>query len=209
MQPTLQQFYTCKCIDHIPTTYYQPCYQPHTTDHVANYMPITYWPIYWQHTVQTTYRPHTTNHVTNHMPTIYHWSCSQLHADHILTYLLTTYCTNHIPTMLTITYWPHTLLLTMNFVLNIYLSKGTLDARGFLREEPWSGDKRTAKWRERREKSWEDLWFPTTVTWSYCANRFELGSRSDPASSPDWRNLTAYSEWLLLTDRCVVILVAC
>ena len=53
----------------------------------------------------------------------------------------------------------------------------TLDARGFLREEAISGDKR----REKREK-WEDLWLPMTVDWSYCANRFELGSRSDPAS---------------------------
>ena len=44
----------------------------------------------------------------------------------------------------------------------------TLSARGFLRGE--------------RERRWENLWLPTTVNWSYCANRFGLGSRSDPAS---------------------------
>ena len=51
----------------------------------------------------------------------------------------------------------------------------TLGARGFLREEPWRGEK-------RRERRWENLWLPATVDWSYRTNRFELGSRSDPAS---------------------------
>ena len=59
----------------------------------------------------------------------------------------------------------------------VYEVGTTLDARGFLREEAINGDKR----REKREK-WENLWLPMTVDWSYCANRFELGSRSDPAS---------------------------
>ena len=36
--------------------------------------------------------------------------------------------------------------------------------------------------REKIEKRWENLWVPATVDWSYRANRFELGSRSDPAS---------------------------
>ena len=59
----------------------------------------------------------------------------------------------------------------------------TLGARGFLSEEPRSGDKQSIKWwREKRERRWENLWLPTTVDWSYRANRFELGSRSDPAS---------------------------
>ena len=49
----------------------------------------------------------------------------------------------------------------------------TLGARGFLREEQQE---------EKREKRWENLWLPTTVDWSYRANRFELGSKSDPAS---------------------------
>ena len=52
---------------------------------------------------------------------------------------------------------------------------------------------------------WENLWLPGTVDWSYHANRFELGSRSDPASWLVWRNLIAYSDWLSLTDKCVVI----
>ena len=55
-------------------------------------------------------------------------------------------------------------------------------------------DKQSAKrWRERIEKRWENLWLPATVDWSYRANRFELGSRSDPAS------------WLEEPYRCVVI----
>ena len=52
----------------------------------------------------------------------------------------------------------------------------------FLKEEPWSGNKWSAKWWGEREKRWENLWLPATVNWSYCANRFELGSRSDPIS---------------------------
>ena len=36
--------------------------------------------------------------------------------------------------------------------------------------------------REKIDKRSENLWLPTTVDWSYRANRFELGSRSDPAS---------------------------
>ena len=82
----------------------------------------------------------------------------------------------------------------MNCWLNflVYWCQLTLDARGFLREEPWNGNKRSAK-REKIEKTWENLWLPATVDWSYCANRFELGSRYDPAS------------WLEEPYRCVVI----
>ena len=47
--------------------------------------------------------------------------------------------------------------------------------------------------REKIEKTWDNLWLPAIVDWSYCANRFELGSRSDPAS------------WLEEPYRCVVI----
>ena len=47
--------------------------------------------------------------------------------------------------------------------------------------------------REKIEKTWENLWLPTTVDWSYRTNRFELGSRSDPAS------------WLEEPYRCVII----
>ena len=36
--------------------------------------------------------------------------------------------------------------------------------------------------KQRGEKRWENLWLPATVDWSYRANIFELGSRSDPAS---------------------------
>ena len=38
------------------------------------------------------------------------------------------------------------------------------------------------RWEEKRERRWENLWLPTTVDWSYDTNRFELGSKSDPAS---------------------------
>ena len=62
------------------------------------------------------------------------------------------------------------------FVVKI-LSLVILDARGFLREELWNSDKQSVK-REKIEKTWENLWLPATVDWSYCANRFELGSRS-------------------------------
>ena len=40
---------------------------------------------------------------------------------------------------------------------------------------------RKAARREERER-WENLWLPATADWSYRANRFELGSRSDPTS---------------------------
>ena len=43
--------------------------------------------------------------------------------------------------------------------------------------------------REKIDKRWENLWLPATVNWSYHANRFELGSRPDPASwleEPYW-----------------------
>ena len=50
----------------------------------------------------------------------------------------------------------------------------TLGARGFLKEEPRSGEKR----RERERERWENLWLPAAVDRSYCTNRFELGSRS-------------------------------
>ena len=49
----------------------------------------------------------------------------------------------------------------------------TLGAKGFLREEPQSGEKRT----EQKVRK------PLVALGSLpCANRFELGSRSDPAS---------------------------
>ena len=38
------------------------------------------------------------------------------------------------------------------------------------------------KWWRERENRRGALVIPPTVDWSYCANRFELGSRSDPAS---------------------------
>ena len=59
--------------------------------------------------------------------------------------------------------------------------QATLGARGFLREEPWSVISEAVK-REKIDKRWENLWLPTTADRSYCTNRFELGSRSDPAS---------------------------
>ena len=72
----------------------------------------------------------------------------------------------------------------------------TLDARGFLREErPWSSDKRSGE--ERREKRWENLWLPKTVNWPYCANRFELGSRCDPAS---WLEEPYSKLWLAVVN---------
>ena len=58
--------------------------------------------------------------------------------------------------------------------------------------------------RVERERRWENLWLPVTVDWSFRANRFELAGGQDLALLPDWRNLIAYSDWLLLTDRCVV-----
>ena len=65
--------------------------------------------------------------------------------------------------------------------------------------------RRAAKrWEEKRERRRENLWLPATVEWSYCANKFELVSRSDPTS---WLEepYSIYSDWLVLTDRCVVI----
>ena len=70
--------------------------------------------------------------------------------------------------------------------------KSTLAARGFLREEPQSAISEAVK-REKIDKRWENLWLPATVDWSYRANRFELGARSDPAS------------WLEEPYRCVTI----
>ena len=61
----------------------------------------------------------------------------------------------------------------------LHRQKNTLDARGFLKEEPWSGDKRTAKREEVRKPL---VAHDSYSTWSYHANRFELGSRPDPAS---------------------------
>ena len=72
-----------------------------------------------------------------------------------------------------------------------FLSNSTLDARGFLRDEPWNGNKRSGEERENREDVRKPL--VTRDSWSYCTNRFELGSRSDPAS------------WLEEPYRCVVI----
>ena len=46
--------------------------------------------------------------------------------------------------------------------------------RGFLL--PWRHEKR------EKEVARENLWLPATDDWSYRANRFKLGSRSDPAS---------------------------
>ena len=63
------------------------------------------------------------------------------------------------------------------------------------------GEERRGEERRGEERRRENLWLPATVDLSYCTNRFKLGSRSDPA----WRNLIAYSDWLLLTDRWVVI----
>ena len=57
--------------------------------------------------------------------------------------------------------------------------------------------------REKIDKRWKNLWLPTTVDWSYRANRFDLGSRSDPAS---WLEEPYSVLWLaVITDRCVVI----
>ena len=76
--------------------------------------------------------------------------------------------------------------------LSCSLNQITLWARSFLREEPRSVTSEAVK-REKIDKRWENLWLPVTVDWSYRANRFELGSRSDPAS------------WLEEPYRCVVI----
>ena len=46
----------------------------------------------------------------------------------------------------------------------------------------WYKAKRKAVKREKIDKRWENLWVPATVDWSYRANIFELGSRSDPTS---------------------------
>ena len=72
--------------------------------------------------------------------------------------------------------------------------EGTLGARGFLREEPRSTISEAVK-REKIhvDKRWENLWLLAPVDWSYCASRFELGSRSDPSS------------WLEEPYRCVFI----
>ena len=59
--------------------------------------------------------------------------------------------------------------------------------------------RRAAKIKARRERKGENLWLAAAVDWSYRANRFELGSRSDTAS---WLE-EPYSR--LVTDRCVVI----
>ena len=81
----------------------------------------------------------------------------------------------------------------------------TLGTRGFLRQEPRNGDKRSAKW--RREKREERRGEKT----SGCPRQLvdltapvDLNSSQDLTLPPDWRNLTAYSDWLLLTDRCVI-----
>ena len=52
----------------------------------------------------------------------------------------------------------------------------TLGARGSLREEPRRRE------RDRDREGEKNLWLPTTVDWSYRANRLELGTRYDPAS---------------------------
>ena len=80
--------------------------------------------------------------------------------------------------------------------LHVHQCHTTLGARCFLTEEPRnaiSKAKREAVSREKIDKRWENLWLATTVDWSYRANRFELGSRSDPVS------------WLEEPYRCVVI----
>ena len=77
----------------------------------------------------------------------------------------------------------------------------TLGARGFLKEEPRSAISKAVK-RENRQEV-RNLWLPVTVDWSYRANRFELGSRSDRAS---WLEEPCRVLWLaVVTDRCVVI----
>ena len=50
---------------------------------------------------------------------------------------------------------------------------------------------------EKRNRRWENLWWPATVDWSYHANRFELGSRSDPAS---WLEEPYGVLWLTLVN---------
>ena len=61
-------------------------------------------------------------------------------------------------------------------------------------------------WEERREREKARKPLVACNSWLILphTNRFELGSRSDLAS---WLEevLTAYSDWLLLTDRCAVI----
>ena len=56
------------------------------------------------------------------------------------------------------------------------------------------------RWEEKRER-WENLWLPETVDWCYCANRFEVGSRSDPAS---WLDEPYSVLWLALIVNCQV-----
>ena len=68
----------------------------------------------------------------------------------------------------------------------------TLGARGFLREEPRSVISKAVK-RGKIDECWENLWLPATFDWFYCTNRFELGSKFDPAS------------WLEEPCRCVII----
>ena len=80
-----------------------------------------------------------------------------------------------------------TLLISLLFSRE--LSNHILGARGFLREEPRSGEKK----RIEREQV-ENLWLPAAVDWSYRANRFELGSRS-----------ASWWEEPISVDRCVVI----
>ena len=64
----------------------------------------------------------------------------------------------------------------------------------WVREEPLWEVKRG----EERKKRWENFWLPVAVDWSYHANRFELGSRSDPAS---WlEELYSVKFWLALVN---------
>ena len=77
--------------------------------------------------------------------------------------------------------------------LQIYMQWVILGATGFLREEPQSAISEAQSGGEKIDKRWENLWLPATVDWSYCVNRFELGSRPDPAS------------WLEEPYRCAII----
>ena len=110
------------------------------------------------------------------------------------------------------TAWAELYVLSETLILNLVfcvpnLFSATLDARGFLREEPQRGDKQSTK--QRGEKRWENLWLPTTVDWSYRTNRFELGSRSDPAS---WLEEPYSILWLVVVNWqvcCYWLLVRC
>ena len=75
----------------------------------------------------------------------------------------------------------------------------TLGARGFLREEPQSGNKRCDEER-RGEKTFSCLQQLIDL-----AAPIDLNLGQHLTMPPDWRNIIVYSDWLLLTYRCVVI----